>query len=58
MTRPAAEDFEALGWEFMPYSPEEWMWMKFDKEGTRIAVEGDETYQRDIKEIGKGLLPD
>lgn len=35
------EFLEKHGWKFLPYAPNEWMWMLFDAAGKRIAVQGD-----------------
>lgn len=39
---------ENMGWDFLPYGPEEWMWMKFDESGKRIAVQGDLVWKEDL----------
>jgi hypothetical protein len=43
---------EALGWDFLPYAPNEWQWMKFDPHGgQRIAIQGDRTWAADLRSI-------
>ena len=37
-----------LGWEFMPTGPEEWEWVKFDKDGSIIARQGDGDWAEDL----------
>lgn len=42
------EILEKWGWKFLPYSPNEYQWMKFDANGDLIAQEGDELWTKDV----------
>ena len=47
---PAELDaLERLGWEFMPYGPTEWGWIKFDDDGHVVGQGGDDTWERDLR---------
>ncbi len=43
--------FRALGWEFLPTGPNGYDWLKFDKDGTRIATGGDHVWRKDVEAI-------
>ncbi len=46
---------KALGWDFLPYAPDEWQWMKFDADGKCIAIQCDQTWARDCYDIEREL---
>ena len=44
----AISALKSKGWDFLPFGPEEWQWMKFNSTGERIAVQGDGTWAEDL----------
>lgn len=51
LTTAQTTALEALGWDFLPYGPSEWQWMKFDATGKRIAVQSDAVWGADVRAI-------
>lgn len=51
LTKAEIAGLEANGWDFLPYGPNEWGWMKFDESGKRIASQCDATWNSDLREI-------
>jgi hypothetical protein len=42
---------EARGWEFVPIGPNEWTWIKFDKDGNVSSFQGDSNWRSDLRRI-------
>lgn len=51
MANKLVEEITEMGWQFYQDSPNEGKWMKFNEEGVRIAVEGDDTWKADMRAI-------
>lgn len=51
LTTAQTTALEALGWDFLPYGPNEWQWMKFDATGKRIAVQCDAVWGADVRAV-------
>jgi hypothetical protein len=42
-------NLKKLGWDFLPTGPNEFDWLKFDKDGNVIARGGDATWAKDSR---------
>jgi hypothetical protein len=52
LTTAQIKALEGLGWDFLPYAPNEWQWMKFDKDGQRTASQCDAVWNADCRALG------
>lgn len=48
LDRRVVGNLKAMGWDFLPYAPNEWQWMKFDATGKYLAQEGEPVWAADL----------
>lgn len=51
-TQEELSKIELSGWNFLPTGPEEWDWLKADSDGRIVARQGDETWRKDMQQLG------